>query len=78
MLQVTHAMSERTMKWEVRMMKSLSPYYQAIVFINVNLRPISGGQTCDQEAAVQWTFHLERSSFFYLSVLMVRTLCSAY
>ena len=31
--------------------------------------PTSGGQTCDQEAAVQQTFHLERSSFFYLSVL---------
>ena len=27
----------------------------------------------DQEAAVQQTFHLERSSFFYLSVLMVST-----
>ena len=26
----------------------------------------SGGQMRDQEAAVQWTFHLERSSFFYL------------
>ena len=30
-------------------------------------RPTSGGQTCDQEAAVQQTFHLERSSFLYLS-----------
>ena len=29
-------------------------------------RLTSGGQTCDQEAAVQWIFHLERSSFFYL------------
>ena len=27
-------------------------------------RPTSGGQTCVQEAAVQWTFHLQRSSFF--------------
>ena len=36
-------------------------------------RPTSGGQTCDQEAAVQQTFHLERSSFFYLSILMVST-----
>ena len=35
-------------------------------------RPTSGGQTRDQEAAVQQTFHLERSSFFYLSLLMVR------
>ena len=35
-------------------------------------RPTFGGQTRDQEAAVQQTFHLERSSFFYLSVLMVR------
>ena len=40
--------------------------------------PTSGGQACDQEAAVQWTFHLEKSSFFYLSTLMVRTQCSAY
>ena len=36
-------------------------------------RPTSGGQTRNQEAAVQRTFHLERSSFFYVSVLMVRT-----
>ena len=42
------------------------------------MRPTSGGQTRNQEAAVQWTFHLERSSFFYLSVLMVRTQCSTY
>ena len=41
-------------------------------------RPISGGQTRNQEAAVQRTFHLERSSFFYLSLLMVRTRCSTY
>ena len=41
-------------------------------------RPTSGGQVRDQEAAVQQTFHLERSSFFYLSALMVRTECSAY
>ena len=41
-------------------------------------RPTSGGQTRDQEAAVRRTFHLERSSFFYLSVLMVRTRCSTY
>ena len=40
-------------------------------------RPTSGGQTHDQEAAVQRTFHLERNSFFYLSVLMIRTGCSA-
>ena len=26
-----------------------------------------GGQTRNQEAVVQWTFHLERSSLFYLS-----------
>ena len=32
----------------------------------------------DQEAAVQQTFHLERSSFFYLLIPMVRTQCSAY
>ena len=36
-------------------------------------RPTSRGQTRGQEAAVQRTFHLERSSFFYLSALMVRT-----
>ena len=36
-------------------------------------RPISGGQARTQEAAVQQIFHLERSSFFDLSALMVRT-----
>ena len=40
--------------------------------------PTSGGQTRNQEAAVQQIFHLEKSSFFYLSALMVRTQCSAY
>ena len=29
--------------------------------------PTSGGQTRDQEAAVQQTFHFDRSSFCYLS-----------
>ena len=41
-------------------------------------RPTSGGQARDQEAAVQRTFHLERSSFFYLQTAMVRTQRSAY
>ena len=41
-------------------------------------RSTSGGQACAQEAAVQQIFHLERSSFFYLSALMVRTQHSAY
>ena len=36
-------------------------------------RPTSGGQMHNQEASVQQTFHLERNSFFYLLVLMVRT-----
>jgi len=40
--------------------------------------PTSGGQACAQEAAVQQIFHFERSSFFYLSALMVRTQRSAY
>ena len=40
--------------------------------------PTSGGQARAQEAAVQQIFHLERSSFFYLSALMVRTQRSAY
>ena len=35
--------------------------------------PTCGGQTHNQEAAVQQTFHFKRSSFFYLSALMVRT-----
>ena len=35
--------------------------------------PTSGGQTCNQEATVQRTFHLERTSFCYLSVLIVKT-----
>ena len=39
--------------------------------------PTSGGQMHDQKAAVEQTFHFERSSFFHLSVLMVRTQCSA-
>ena len=41
-------------------------------------RPTSGGQARAQEAGVQQIFHLERSSFFYLSALMVRTQHSAY
>ena len=41
-------------------------------------RPTSGGQARAQEAAVQQIFHLGRSSFFYLSALMVRTRRSAY
>ena len=41
-------------------------------------RPTSGRQARAQEAAVQQIFHLERSSFFYLSALMVRTQRSAY
>ena len=36
--------------------------------------PTSEEQTCEQEAAA----HLNRSSFFYLSALMVETRCSAY
>ena len=39
--------------------------------------PIPEGKR-DQEAAVQQTFYLVRSSFFYLSALMVRTQCSTY
>ena len=41
-------------------------------------RPISGWQTCHQEAAVQRIFHLQRTSFFYLSAIMVRTWCSPF
>ena len=40
--------------------------------------PTSRGQVHDQEVAVQWTFHLVRSSFLYLSALMLRTQCSTY
>ena len=40
-------------------------------------RPTSGGQARDQEAAVQRTFHLVRSSFFYLQTAIVRTQPSA-
>ena len=40
--------------------------------------PTSGGQAHDQEAAVQGTSYLERSSFFYLSTLMARTQHSVY
>jgi len=36
------------------------------------------GQTRNQETAVQRTFHLERTSFFYLSALTVRTLYFAH
>ena len=39
--------------------------------------PTSRGQTHNQEVAVQRTFHYERSKFFYLSTLMVRTQHSA-
>ena len=41
-------------------------------------RPTSGGQARDQEAAVQWTSHLERSSFLFLSTLMVQGLKVAF
>ena len=40
--------------------------------------PTSGEQARAQGAAVQQIFHLERTSFFYLSALMVRTERSAY
>ena len=40
--------------------------------------PTSGGQAHAQEAAVQQIFHLERSSFFYISALMVRIQRNAY
>ena len=35
----------------------------------------SRGQPCDQEAIVQWTFHLVRSNLFGLLAFMVRTQC---
>ena len=35
--------------------------------------PTSGEQTSDEEAAVQQSLHFKKSSFFYLSVLAVRT-----
>ena len=35
--------------------------------------PTSGGQACGQITAVQQTFHLVKSNFFYLSALMVKT-----
>ena len=41
-------------------------------------RPTSGGQAHAQEAAVQQIFHLERSSFFYISALMVRIQRNTY
>ena len=49
---------------------SIKKYYSLQMLVKY---PTSGGQTRDEDAAVQWTLHLERSSFFYLSVLMVRT-----
>ena len=39
--------------------------------------PTSGGQMCNQEAAVQRTFHLERSIFFFFFSLIISTRCSA-
>ena len=44
--------------------------------ISIN-HPTFRGQMHDQGAAVQWTLHLQRSSLFYLSALVVRTQCSA-
>ena len=41
-------------------------------------RPTSEGEVHAQEAAVQQIFHFERSSFFYLSALMVRIQRSTY
>ena len=35
----------------------------------------SRGQPCDQEATIQWTFHLVGSNLFCLLALMVRTKC---
>ena len=39
--------------------------------------PTSGGQMRDKQAAIQQSYHFERNSFFYLSLLIVRTQCSA-
>ena len=45
--------------------------------INVK-HPTSGEHACDQEATVQRALNFERSSFFYLSTVIVRTQCNAY
>ena len=72
-----------------------TPLIWGVAIIDASRMPIkcptSGGQACNQEAAVQRTFHLERSidissvsyiyersSFFYLLALMVRTQRSTY
>ena len=41
-------------------------------------RPTSRGQMCHEEAAIQWPYHFERNSFFYLLVLILRTWYSAF
>ena len=58
---------------------SLSPHLKhRIDGFQISIKcPTSGGQMRDQEAAVQQIFHLERSSFFYLSAPIVKTRCSA-
>ena len=73
----------------------ITPLIWGVAIIDASQMPIkcptSGGQARNQEAAVQRTFHLERSldissvsyiyersSFFYLLALMVRTQRSTY
>ena len=77
-LRVKKLFRERLKIREIREIKDPRKFSAIDGFQMSIKRPTSGGQTRDQEAAVQRTFHLERSSFFYLSVLMVRTRCSTY
>ena len=64
---------------EVRVMSARTVLISGIDGFQMSIkRPTSGGQARTQEAAVQQIFHLERSSFFYLSALMVRTQRSVY
>ena len=46
-------------------------------FTNVQC-PTARGQVCDQKAAIQQIFHLERSNLFYLSAAMVKTQHSTF
>ena len=48
---------------------------QPLSIDSLQMSPISSGQTRDQEAAVQWTFHWE-NQLFYFSALMIKAHCS--
>ena len=52
-------------------------HYAVTKFLQLDgFHPTFGGQVHNQEAAVHWNSHLQRTSFFYLLALIVQTQCS--